>query len=254
MRIKIKSNRGITLITLVITIVILMILSTVTITVGVSQINATKLKGFYTKLEIAQEGIEKIANTNESYTDSNNTTIYLKDLGTTPTEEQDSLITSLGYDSTNFRYFTTEEIENELGISGVDLNLLIDFKNKVVISSEGIEVAGTKYYMLENTKYSVNLDETKNKGNIDFSYYVSQYGSNSYKITITPINIGDIKEGTVKYRKTGVAYWTVAKNNEIIIHNLADYDIMYIDANNNSVTKTITVTLDDDGNVITEET
>lgn len=253
------NNKGITLIVLVVTIVILLILSTVGMTAGVSQINNMKLKSFYTKLEIAQEGIEKIVETDETYKDVSGLEVKLVEAGTEPTEEQKNLIQELStkynssYNSANFKFFTAEEVENDLGISGVELDLLIDFQNKIVISPQGVEIDGEKYYMLENIKYTVSKNETKNTGTVDFTYEITKYGSNSYKIKITPNNIGDITEGTVKYRKTGVAYWTVAKNNEIITNQLADYDIMYIDANNNSITKTITISLDESDNVITTE-
>lgn len=49
-----KSNKGITLVTLVITIIILLILAAVTTTVSIKQVQSTKLEDFCTKLEIAQ--------------------------------------------------------------------------------------------------------------------------------------------------------------------------------------------------------
>ena len=49
-----KSNKGITLVTLVITIIILLILAAVTTTVSIKQEKSTKLEDFCTKLEIAQ--------------------------------------------------------------------------------------------------------------------------------------------------------------------------------------------------------
>ena len=254
-----NTQRGITLVALMITIVILLILLTVTITVGFSQIDSMKLKDFYTKLEIAQNGVEKIVETNEKYKDDSGNIICLKDLGTTPSDEQKNLIGSLGFDSTNFRYFTSEQVKDELEISGVELNLLIDFKNKKIINPEGIEIKGQKYYMLKSQKYSVNKDKDKDKNvanntvNVDFNYTVERYGEDSYKIIISTINIGDIKEGIVKYKKSDVNYWTVANDNEIIVKQLTSYDIIYVDANNNSKQKTITLSLDIDGNVIATE-
>lgn len=253
-----NTQRGITLVALMITIVILLILLTVTITVGFSQIDSMKLKDFYTKLEIAQNGVEKIVETNEKYKDDSGNIICLKDLGTTPSDEQKTLIGSLGFDSTNFRYFTSEQVKDELEISGVELNLLIDFKNKKIINPEGIEIKGQKYYMLKSQKYSVTANADKNKADknisdVDFSYTVEKYGTDLYKIKVTPVNIGDIKEGIVKYKKSDVNYWTVANYNEIIVKQLTSYDIIYVDANNNSKQKTITLSLDIDGNVIATE-
>lgn len=249
----IAQNNGITLVALTTTIVILLILLTVTMTVGVSQLDSMKLKDFYTKLEIAQNGVEKIVETNENYTDDSGNIIYLKDLGTIPTDEQKTLIESLGFDSTNFRYFASEQVKDELEISGVELNLLIDFENKKIVNPEGIEIKGQKYYMLKSQKYSVTANADKNISDVDFRYTVEKYGTDSYKIKVTPINIGDIKEGIVKYKKSDVNYWTVANYNEIIVKQLTSYDIIYVDANNNSKQKTITLSLDSDRNVIATE-
>lgn len=251
-----KNDYGITLVALVITIIVIMILATVGISMGTNQYDKMQLKGFYTKLEIAQQGIEKIVETNESYVDSNNNTIYLKDLGAVPTAEQSNLIESLGdYTSVDFKFFTAEQVEKNLEISGVELDLLINFKDKLVIAPQGIEVDGKFYYMLEDKKYSVPINEEKNKGNVDFDCTVKKYTSDSYKITVTPKNIGDIKEGIVKYKKSDIDnYWTVANNNEIITNQLITYDIIYIDANNNSKEKKILLSLDNEGNPIITET
>lgn len=246
-------EKGITLVALIITIVILFILAVVGINISTNYFNEIILKGFYTKLEIAQEGVEKIANTNESYIDANGQTVYLKELGQEPTQEQLDLISSLGYSGNEFKYFTAEQVESDLEISGVELNLLIDFENKIVINPEGIEIDGQKYYTLNSNKYSVNNNQDKNKGNVDFTYTVEKYGENSYKIKVTPINIGDINKGTVQYKDVNLDYWQVANNNEIVIKRVGKYEIKYIDANQNTVTKKIEISLDSDGNVIANE-
>lgn len=248
-----SEEKGITLVALVMTIIILLILSTVSITMGTRQFNSMALKGFYTKLEIAQEGIEKIARTNENYKDENGNTVYLKDLGTLPNAEQKSIIQNLGYNSTNFKYFTAQQVQNDLGISGVELDLLIDFENRIVINPQGIEIDGKQYYQLENKKYVVTTNEDKNKGTVDFTYKAEKYGDNSYKILITPLNIGDIKQGIVKYKKEDINYWTAAENNQFIIDQLAKYEIVYEDANNNTATKILSLSLNESGEVVVTE-
>lgn len=248
-----RNNRGITLVSLVITIVVLIILSTVIATISIEQFKNMKLEGFYSKLEIAQEGIEKISVTNEKYTDSNGNTVYLRNLGSAPTNEQKEIIESLGFTSLNFRFFNAEQVEKELEITGVNLDLLIDFSNKIVVAPQGVEINGTKYYVLERKKYAVSKNENKNKGNVDFNYSASKYGSDLYKIVITPINVGDITKGVIKYKKQIMDYWTPAENNVIIVNQLTTYDIIYIDVNNNSKQKAIKLSLDNNNNVIATE-
>lgn len=133
------------------------------------------------------------------------------------------------------------------------MNLLIDFEDVKVINPEGIEVDGKKYYTLIDKKYTVAKNTDKNVANVDFTYTVENYGKEKYKIIINPVNVGDIKEGIVKYKKSDLDYWTAAKDNEIIVNQLVDYDIIYIDANNNSKQKKINLSLDSNKKVVAKE-
>ena len=128
--------------------------------------------------------------------------------------------------------------------------MLIDFEDKYVISADGEEIDGTVYYVLENDKYRTNYQD-KNTGNVNFNCTIKNYGLNSYKITVTPVNVGDIQEGIIKYRQSNIDdYWKIAKNNEIILDKLGTYDIMYTDSNSNSLTKQITIQDDANNNVV----
>ena len=211
-----KNEKGITLVALILTVVILLILAGVGATTGINQLNNIKLKSFYSKLEIAQEAVEKISSTNESYINSSGNKTYIRDSGAEPTEGQIEIIkTALNINNINgynFKYFTAAEVESILNV------------------------------------------QDKNTGNVDFTCTVKNYGQNSYKITVTPINVGNVKEGTVKYRYSDIDdYWKLAKNNEIIVNKLATYDIMYTDVNNNSVTKSIKIEKNEYENVIIVE-
>ena len=136
---------------------------------------------------------------------------------------------------------------------GVNLNLLINFEEIKVINPDGIEVDGKKYYTLIDKKYTVVKNTDKNVANVDFTYTVENYGEEKYKIIVSPVNVGDIKEGIVKYKKSDLEYWTAAKDNKIIVNQLADYDIIYIDANNNSKQKKINLSLDNNKKVVAKE-
>lgn len=237
-----KNESGITLITLIITIIVLILLTGAGISAGGKSLNDVKLKSFYTKLEIAQEGVNKIVNTNESYKDDYGNEFFLRNLGAEPTQEQKNFIEqTIGIPSTGFRYFTSNQLEKDLQIYGVNLNLLINFDDNTVINPEGIRIGRNYYYTLENKRYTVNKDVNKNTGTPDFNYNAYSYGSNSYIIEIIPINIGDINLGVVRFRKEGIDYWNTADDNKCIVNNLGNYEIKYTDANNNSITKTIRI-------------
>lgn len=175
------------------------------------------------------------------------------DLGKELTQEQKNLVTSLKYDSNKFKYFTIEQLEKDLEIFGVEMDLLIDFQDNIIINPEGIEIKGKKYYSLENNKYKVNKNTDKNVGEVDFDYEVVKYGTNSYKVRVIPINIGDISKGIVQYKKSTTEDWKLADDKEFIIKQLTKYDIKYTDANNNVVSKKISLRLDENGDIIASE-
>ena len=65
-----------------------------------------------------------------------------------------------------------------------------------------------------------------------------------------PINVGDVKDGMFKYKKSTLNYWTVINNNQLIVSQLTDYYVTYMDANNNSITKLIRLSLNSNNEVI----
>ena len=240
-----KSERGITWIALIITIIVLILLTGAGISAGGKSLNDTKLKAFYTKLEIAQEGVTKIINTNEKYKDDEGNEVEVKNLGTEPTQGQKDFIEStIGVASTGFRYFTANQVEKDLQIYGVNMNLLINFDTNTIVNPEGIRIGRKYYYMLENKRYTVNKDTDKNTGTPSFDYNAYHYGQKSYLIEIIPTNVGDINQGIVRYRKIGQDYWEIANENKFILDALGKVEVNYVDANDNSTTKILRIWLE----------
>lgn len=252
-----KEEKGITLVALILTVVVLFIFAAVSITSGTESIEDTRLQAFYMQLEIIQKRVDDIATTNESYVDDEGNVIYIKEQGATLTEEQSSslenilTLENITASSSNFRYFTIEDLENELDLTEIDYNVYIDFDSRIVVASDGIQIKDKTYYVLENTTYFVEHDANKNVGTIEsLSYTVTQYADNSYKVVITPSNImGDLDgSGYVKYKKTTTKYWEISNNTEVVLELNVEYNIEYYDSNNNSLEKTIKVELDDSSN------
>lgn len=262
-----KNEKGITLIALIITIVITVIITGIAISSGTESLDETRLKGFYTTLEIVQKRVDDISVTNEAYVDNSGNTIYLKEQGTaysSLTDEKkanlNNILTTecagLGLSSSNFRYFTSEQLKNVLDLSDIDYNVFIDFNSKVVIAEDGILLNGTTYHVLKNDSYFVSQDTNKNVGIIEsLTYTASSYGSNMYKIIVTPNNlVGDLTGGTLKYKKTTTKYWEDTNNLEMIVDELTSYNIIYKDNNNNNLAKTITLAVNSEGQLtVTEE-
>ena len=263
-----KNEKGITLAVLIITIILMVILASVSISIGTDSLDSTRLKGFYTQLEIIQKRVDDIATTNESYIDKSGNTIYLKKQGVAyaglkdaqKTSLQDiinsEIITSetenLGVDATNFRYFTVDDLENILELSDIDYNVFIDFDNRIIIAEDGIKIGDTTYHVLKNTTYFVNQDTEKNVVK-SLGYTATQYRTGKCKVIVTAINVaGDaVGGGYVKYKKTSTKYWEVSDNTEIIVEADVEYNIVYVDANKNSIRKTIKVEVDSSTGVAT---
>lgn len=255
-----SDEKGITLAVLVLTIVVMFILAAVSIQTGSESLDSTRLQGFYTQLEIIQKRVDDIATTNESYKDAEGNTIYLKDKGEEVTDNQivflQRILSNLLYDDDDakeFRYFTAEDLENELDLINMEYDVFIHFDNRIVVAEDGIVANGVRYNALENTTYFVKQSvENNDEGNIKLDYKVTKYGS-KYKVVVVPTynNMDDLSEnGYVKYKKIDTKYWETSDNTEMIVELDTEYNIVYIDSNNNNIEGNIIVKLvkDEEGN------
>lgn len=264
-----KKETGITLVALIIVVGVMLIIASVSIYNGIDAVNDTLLNGFYTQLEIVQERVDDITTTNESYIDENNNFINIKQAGQSLTADQTNKLQNIlsqkqiSYANiSDFRYFTIQDVNNILELEEIDYSLFINFENRIVVAEEGITIEDTTYYMLEDTKYFVESNPLKNVGEdgkikkLKYSDPI-QYGEGKYKINIEPEDtIGDLgKTGYIKYKKTTSKYWDITNENYIIIEPDIEYDIMFIDLNNNSIEKTIKIEYEkvEEGNLVQDE-
>lgn len=257
-----KSQKGITLVALIITVIVMTILATISIQSGVGSLDNTRLQAFYAELEIIQKRVDDISVTNESYIDNNGNLLYIKEQGKDLTSFQQSLLQGiiqeekLNIPVDNFRYFTIQDLQDILDLNNLEYNVFIDFENRVVVSEEGIKVGSKTYYVLENATYFVkHNDVDKNKGTIhSLNYKVIKYGD-KYKVTVIPSNsIGDVQgTGHIKYKKTTNQYWESQNNTEMIIEKDIQYNLIYIDNNNNSIEKIIEVNINTSNELVVNE-
>lgn len=280
---QIKDNKGITLISLLITIIVMLIIVSVSINIGRESLDNTRLQAFYTQLSIIQKRVDDIASTNESYIASNGSTIYLMEQGTSYSslsgDKQETLKniiqkegTGLALNYTKFRYFTIQQLENILGLKDMVDDVFIDFSSRTIIAEKGINISGTEYHILKNEIYYVKQDNSNKSGEISkLKINLSNYGKdyyystpenkvntieltkkNNYKITVNPLNkVEDIIQGGIlKYKKATNTQWEIADGLEFTISELIEYDIIYEDSNKNSVTVTIDTSLMIIGNTL----
>lgn len=144
----VKNEKAVTLLALIITICIMLIIVTITVDIGMESLESTRLKGFYTELEIIQRRVDVIATTNESYI-SNGSVFYLKEQGTSYSSMSGTQKTKLtkiladaglGIDITKFKYFTVEQLDKILGLSNMKYDVFVNFDTRTVIAEKGIKI------------------------------------------------------------------------------------------------------------------
>ena len=265
---KLSNDKGITLIALVVTIVVMLIIASVSIYNGMESFNNTRLKGFKMNLEIIQKRVDDIAATNESYVDSDGNVVYLKNQGTEygslTTEQKTKLkdITGLNDgDATleSFRYFTSEQLDSIFGLSEIEYNVFIHFDSRMVIAEDGIEINGTIHYMLENNVFFSTYDKNKNKPVLKseenggpLTATIMKYSTDKYKIKVTPQYTATTEiSGYIKYKIVTTRYWEKSDSLEMIITKPGDYNIIYEDIYGNSVTKMMTVKINNEEATVT---
>ena len=260
-------ENGITLVGLIVAIVVMLIIAGVSIYNGTESLNSTRLKGFYTQLEIVQKRVDDIAATNEKYVDRNGQEVDIKEKGQNLAQNQKDLlryilqVEGISLNNINleeFKYFKIQDIEDILDLREIEYNLFINFEDRIIIAEDGITIEDKTYYALKNAIYFVETDISKNNievGKLGYST-PTKYTKDSYRVTIIPQEImGDLKGSEyVKYKYTSTKYWETSYNNEIIMRKDVEYNIKYC-YSDKSIEKIIKIDYekDEEGNLIEDE-
>lgn len=208
-----KSNqKGITLIALIVTIIIMLILTSVTIEVATGNIENSKMVAFVTYMQTIQGKVDILAG-HEDYTKygeklTNDHKNILQDI-LNSTEE--NFITTI--DSEFLRYFNSNKIETDLDVGNVEDEIVVDFNTREVISLNGIERNGKKYY----TQYYLPGGQTISQREetireVSFEEIIPNINGLNATFTIKNIGIGN---GTLSLGKKGsdnVIKWQVLTN------------------------------------------
>lgn len=159
-----KNNKGITLISLVVTIILLLILASISINAGTESLTDAKYYKGIANIKTMQSKVnelyEEYKNGDTSIlqygTQLNQTTQEL--LAYNTVKEIDSNIGNLE----DFRYYSTQYIKNDLGLEGVEYDFIINIKTRAVILVDGLERNRKKYYALcqvEGEQYNIYYQE-----------------------------------------------------------------------------------------------
>ena len=240
-----KKNRGITLISLVITIIVLLILASIATYAGINVIRDTHFTRFATALKITQTKVNEIY---ESYT--NNKTIEVngqkytgneilnigKDISTVQ-EQANKVFTASESgitDTTGYKYYDKFLVE-ELNIEGAkDEEFFINIEKRSVVSYDGMSYEGKNYYTLAQIPdglYNVEYED-KNTGKPTFDASAEKNQKGSYTITISNIQFsGYIDKWQVKYQKEGQDFWSTSDELKFDVNESGRY-LIYIENGN----------------------
>ena len=248
----VKSEKGITLIALIITIIVLIILASITTYSGISSIKSSKFLEFRSELEMMQTQVDYL---NEEYTRLENNgedgEAYIQSKGkdlTYSADEQESFDGAGVTDKTNYRYYDKASVD-DLGLTGLQYEFLVNVKDRKVIAIGGLEYEGTKYYTLDQIRESPEVGNLE-RGNVTVDNIDYEHIEDTrYKITITNIQCSKyVTKYTIQYRNVDSAdtYSTLGKlitdkdfSFEVDIEGT--YEILITDAAGKTFSQNITV-------------
>lgn len=192
-----KSQKGITLIALVLTVIILLILASVATYTGIESYDKAEQIKFVSQMQLIQAKVDE--KVQEEGFDS--TTI-----GTVLTDEQKQiLMNSIQNDGISdptvdeefenyVRYFSRQELSKQLDLDNIDEDIIINFKTREVISTIGFEYGGTTYYTQYKLPEGEKLTQYE-KPNTTLSFTYSKTAQDlSSVIKITKVERQETKE------------------------------------------------------------
>lgn len=219
-----KKQKGITLISLVVTIIILSILASIATYSGISVIQSSKLTTFTAELKIMQ------AQVNEIYQDRDTTIVYGEEITGETKTRADSIFTASESGITSqegYRYWSTETIKN-LGIEGVKQAFFVNLEKRSIVSYEGLNYEGKTYYTLQQVPggmYNVEYEEPSAEPPT-FDVNAQKIGNSQWKITISNIQYeGNISKWQIQYQLEGKDTWNTTQDLSFIVTEVGNYHV-----------------------------
>ena len=251
--IKSKSEKGITLTTLVVTIVVLLILAGVATSTGIEAIENTKFTKFKAELKIMQSHVNqwyedcKPSVNAQKYDETFTTNIQNKltasgAINATSEEEGNSEKVQKAQDTLNKAnvpsanygnyYLLEENTKNSLGVEGVSQDVLVSVKDRKVISYLGLKYKNKMYYTIDDQSgegigdvYNVEYDSSKSFGTATFDVSQEYIGNGKAKISISNIQFGGYNnKWQVKY-KVGDGNWNTSNDLNFLVTDSGHYTV-----------------------------
>ena len=146
-----RSKKGITLITLIITVVVLGLISGISITTGVNTYKESKVVKYETYMKVLQKKVDIILEegTDFSIMGATLSTSQKETLQSILDNDTNNYIKTQDANAVTIRYFSSSDIEEYFDIDDVTDDIVINFANREVISLNGIEKDNVVHYVLQ---------------------------------------------------------------------------------------------------------
>ena len=136
-----EKNKGITLITLIMTVIILLIIAGLSINYGINTYKSSKVMKFETYMKILQKKVDIMIEEGIDYTT----------VGTALTNGQkdrlQAIMPTIDTSEPQLRYFSSDNIEEVFDVPEIYDEIVINFANRDVISLNGVEKNGVMHYV-----------------------------------------------------------------------------------------------------------
>ena len=144
-----KKDKGITLITVIITVVLLAIMVGLVITYGIDTFEKSKVVKFETNMKTLQKKVDLSLEEGIDYTTlgSGLSTNQKKTLQTILDNDSNNYIETDDASLTTLRYFSSTDIQEDFGIENIDDEIVVNFANREVISLNGVEKDEVMHYV-----------------------------------------------------------------------------------------------------------
>lgn len=241
-----KQEKGITLIVLAVSVIVLAILAVTVAYNGTSGLDTASKQAFISELQMVQAKVNtiyekrKISESDKRYYDAIGRDIsYLNQtklneaLGGTPRE--------------GFKYYMPEDLER-LELSNITQAVLINYDTREVISYEGLEIDGKKYYKLAQISDYLGRNITQEDSSAtvatpSFTLESTKLETSKWKITIKNVKYSSDSVGlaSVKYKLSTSSNWMITNQFEIEVTKAGQYEVKVIDTAGKEKTVQITI-------------
>lgn len=206
-----ENQKGITLISLVITIIVLVIITGIGISASIDSIKSAKKTAFITELEMIQEKVNTIYEKRKLNEDD---IAYYNSLGQDVSNVGAPKLLEIlkGQSSMGYLYFSKEDLK-KLDLDNISQDVIINFATRDVVSTTGIEIDGNTYYkLLDIPNYAgQNIDYiNKNTESPTFNVEVNKL-ANSWQVLLKDITYNsNVERGTLSYKLSDSEHWIIA--------------------------------------------